>query len=187
MTTPLFEPAAAKELAKVLLALRASTQRDAVVLRRNERNRINLLIVHAIAALAVAPLFALSGRALTGPNWEGLHYIPGFPYSLAALFWAGGLVLLPATLTRHRRWEIAGLWLISLWYTIMSFGFFVPVFSYVQHVLAGHRPPEPPTFYAWVVYAHLAVIMRVHMITLWRMSRAESAGKNIAHRIPGDA
>lgn len=169
MTPPLRADEAAVKLAELLVSLDHSVKRDAARMRRNENNRINMLIVHAVAAIVIGPLFAVSGHAMTGPQWDLLLKIPGFPQSFAMLFWAGGMILLPATLARARRWEMVGLWLISAWYTLLSLGFVIPVVTYVSLSVAGHRPPGAPNYYAWAVYGHLAIIMRVHLITLWRM------------------
>lgn len=172
MNRPIGADEAATKLAELLAALDASVKHDAVRMKRTESNRINMLVVHAVTALVVPPLFALNGPYMTGPTWEWLVRIPAFPFSFAGLLWLGGAILLPAALARRGRWEMAGLWLISIWYLTLSVGFGLPVVAYSHHLLAGHRLPPMPTFYAWVVYAHLAIIMQVHLHTLRRMIRA---------------
>lgn len=174
MTTPLLGAnEAAAKLAALLISLDHSVKRDAANLRRTDRTRINMLLVHAGAAIVIAPLFAFSRHAMVGPQWDWLLRIPGFPQSFAALFWAGGVILLPATLARNRRWETVGLAIISFWYSMLSVGFTIPVVSFAYRCLAGQPVPDNPNFYAWAVYAHLAVIMGVHLLTLWRMLRAK--------------
>lgn len=165
------DQATAEKLARVLLSLKVSIRRDDIRLRRNESNRINMLLVHAVAAMLIAPAFAASRHSMTGPNWEYLQKIPGFPYTFAAVFWVSGLILLPATLHRNRRWEIAGLALIGYWYLALSVGFMIPAVRFLYELLTHrHRAGgAEPSFYAWCVYMHLTVIMRVHIHTLWRM------------------
>lgn len=162
----------AVHLAEVLMSLEHSTRRDAAKLYRNERNRTSLLKVHGGAALTIAPLFAISGHSMTGPNWELFWHIPWFPYSFAALLWLGGATLLVATLARNRTWEMVGLRIVQSWYLAQSVGFAWPVVVWLYHVLAG-RPAgmDPPNFYAWEVHFHLAIIMGVHVWTLRRMGR----------------
>lgn len=170
----------AERLATLLLTLQHTTQRDADTLRATERNRFSLLIVHAIAATVIAPLFILSGPTLLGPNWVYLSLIPGFPITFGLLFWSGGLILLPAAILKRRRWEMSGLWILSMWYAILAIGFAIPVGVWVYHLLAGTPPPGSlrPNFYAWLVYLHLAVIMRVHWFTLLKIGRNDRLRAN---------
>lgn len=174
-------------LAATLAALDVHARQDAKTLRRNETNRLNLLYVHAVAAIVIAPLFAASAPALTGPIWALLRYVPGFPYTLAVWVGVAGLVLLPAAILRARRVEMVALALLSSWYTAITIGFFVPtaqwVYAATPAIFAGEElPPARPGLYAWALYAHLSVIMRVHLLTLWRMTkedRAAHANRNL--------
>jgi hypothetical protein len=170
-------------LADVLAAIDGEAKRQGSRLARNEHNRIGLLIVHAIVALIVAPLFMATAGAFVGPTWDLLKQIPGFPASFIAPLWVGGMILLPATFGRRAGWEIAGLALIYLWYLAMAVGFAFPVINWLIDAAAAARdgkpqPPHKPSLYAPVVYAHLAVIMRVHIFTLVRIRRERAASAN---------
>lgn len=141
-------------------------------LHKNERNRLGLLVVHGVAALAIGPLFAASAPAFTGPSWELLRHLPGFPYTLAALIFTGGVVLLPSTIARRRGVEMVGLALLAAWYTTLAVGFAAPAARWTYHALPAVITGSPlpaggrPSLYAWAVYGHLAVIMAVHLATL---------------------
>jgi hypothetical protein len=169
----------AEKLAELLITLDHTTRRDAAVLRSTEANRFNLLVVHAVAAVVIAPLFILSAPTLYGPNWEFLRLIPFFPYSFGVVFWLGGLILLPATLAKNRRAEMVGLAIVSTWYTILAVGFAIPAVKWFWYwTFKDELLHVRPSFYAWVVYLHLAIIMRVHLWTLWKMGRIENMGRD---------
>jgi len=165
-------PAPADGLSDILSALHRETTRDALRLKHTERHRVNLLVVHALTALVIAPLFAASGDFITGPTWRALQIIPGFPLTMCAVLWAGGVLLLPAALLRQHRCETAGLALICFWYAVMALGFLIPTLGWVTHwtgdYLHGrHSPPESVAFYPWMVYLHPAVLMLVHLRSLY--------------------
>lgn len=167
-------------LAATLAALDEYARRDANNLRRNETNRLNLLYVHAVAAILIAPLFAASAPVLNGPIWAFLRHIPGFAYTLAVWMGVAGLVLLPAAILRARRTEMVALAMLSTWYTVVAIGFLLPtaqwILDAIPPLLTGEKlPPARPGLYAFAVYAHLSVIMRVHLITLWRMTKQDRA------------
>jgi hypothetical protein len=164
----------------VLSSIGGEARRQGRSLAQNEHNRIGLLVVHALVAIVVAPLFVATDGAFVGPTWDLIKTIPGFPYTFIAPLWLGGLILLPATFGRRVRWEIAGLVLIYLWYLAMALGFAFPVVGWVVDAgFATYRdqplPAKKPSLYAPVVYAHLAVIMRVHIFTLIRIRRERAS------------
>ncbi len=168
------------DLAMALTALDRYASRAGTSLRRNEHNRIGLLYVHAIAALLVAPLFIASSGLFQSPSWSFMRLIPGFPWSFSVLLLTGGLILLPATIARIRALEMVALSLLSIWYTLLAIGFFIPAVGWgaeaLPAVVAGEPLPKgQPGLYAWAVYGHLSVIMRVHLWTLWRMEREHLA------------
>lgn len=165
------DPAA--ELAATLARLSHSTRKDEARFQRTERNRLNLLIVHAVAAIVIAPLFMASASAMTGPLFQPiLLKIPYFPYSFGSLMFVGGMILLPAAILKVTRYEMLGLGLISAWYTILGVGFGWPALLALHRFLAHEpQPPGHVSVYAWAVYLHLAIIMRIHIFTLWRMLR----------------
>lgn len=139
--------------------------------RREQRNRLSLLHLHALAGMLIGPTFAAIGtEGMRAPIWLVVRLIPGTPYSLAALMFAGALVLGASTTVRNLRWEIIGLTMLLSWYTIIAVSFAIAI---VVWVIEG-RPAEagPPSLYAPFVYAHLAAVMCVHLYTLRKMRRA---------------
>lgn len=170
------------ELAKVLASLHKQTRIDVEKMARSERNRFNLLLVHATAAQFIAILFCLSSGVYRGPIFEYLSLLPGFPYSFGAMLGFGGMVLLPAAIAEKRTWEIAGLYMIYVWYLLLSIGLAIPIFKWLWLASEAWRNDEPtpgnqPALYAFVVYLHLAIIMRVHIATLRRMGKEERASR----------
>ncbi len=170
------DPDPIADLAATLAALDRHTLRSHNALRRNEHNRIGLLYVHAVAALTIAPLFIASKNLFSGPSWSFLRLLPGFPWTFAALLLAGGLMLLPSTIARIRPLEMIALTLLNTWYTMLAIGFFIPAVAWCADALPAIVGGDPlpagqPGLYAWAVYGHLSVIMRVHLYTLWRMER----------------
>ncbi len=168
------------ELAELLILMRRQSRNTTVALERVQHNRFNLLMVHAIAAISIGLLFMASAPSLVGPIWDVLNNIPLFPYSFAGILVAGGLVLLPGSIARQPRMEYVGLGLIYLWYLILAVGFFIPTAIYgwgalIEAFSDGRNTSPRPSFYAWVVYLHLALIMRVHMWTLRNIRRQQAA------------
>ncbi|MEU3452194.1 hypothetical protein ABZ671_00925 [Micromonospora sp. NPDC006766] len=157
------------QFAATLDALDAHLTAAGTAMRRSEHNRLSLLHLHAAAAAVVAPLFASIGQAgMQGPSWTIIRHIPAAPYSLAVLLGVGGVILGVATWFRHRSAEMVGLGLLLAWYVIIAGSFGGAVLLW----LADGSPPGPrPPAYPAGVYAHLAVIMAVHLRTLWRMRR----------------
>ncbi len=168
-----------EELADLLVLMRRQSRNASTALERVQHNRFNLLMVHALAAMLIGVLFMASEPTLRGPIWNVLDNIPGFPYSYGGLLVVGGLVLLPGSIARQATMEYVGLGLIYLWYLILAVGFFIPTaaFGYgflVEVFSDGKNTSARPSFYAWVVYLHLALIMRVHMWTLRNIRKKES-------------
>jgi hypothetical protein len=171
---------AVSELAELLVVMRRQTDATQTALDRVQHNRFNLLVVHALTAILISCLLMASAPTLTGPAWNALNRIPGFPYTFAGVLCLGGLLLLPASIARLARMEFYGLTLIYLWYLALALGFAIPSFRWtvegVFHLFRGDPiRAERPALYAWVVYLHLAVIMRVHMWTLRQIGRRRSA------------
>lgn len=172
------------QLAETLVRMQGTSRVEAQSLRSNEKNRLNMLIVHAIAAIVIAPLFVLSKPIMKGPLWDLiLNKIPYFPYCFGCLLFIGGMILLPASLMRLRMAELFGLSLISLWYTMLAIGFGWPAVLSLHRWLAHEpQPPGALSVYAWAVYGHLAVVMRVHMYTVWKMMRRDGTPTTEAER-----
>ncbi len=169
-----------EELADLLVIMRRQSRNANVALERVQHNRFNLLMVHAVAAIMIGLLFMASAATLVGPIWNVLDNIPGFPYTFAGLLVGGGLILLPGSIARQSRMEYVGLGLIYLWYLILAIGFFLPTAIWCWGALIelfgdGKNTSSRPSFYAWVVYLHLALIMRVHMWTLRNIRRQQTA------------
>jgi hypothetical protein len=170
-------PDAVGALAEVLSAIDAEGRRQHKRLADNEHNRIGLLVIHALVALAVPPFFVYT--SFTGPTWEAIRELPGFPYTFITPMWVGGMILLPATFARRQVAEIVGLALIYVWYMAMAVGFSVPVVTYMYASVRGHEPTAKPSLYAPLVYFHLAIIMRVHITTLRRFRRDHRRDRDI--------
>ncbi|RKN38247.1 hypothetical protein D7223_31390 [Micromonospora endolithica] len=139
--------------------------------QRSERNRLNLLHLHAAAACYIAPGFALIGQAQQqSATFVLLREIPGAPISLGALFGLGGVALAWGTVRSRSRWAEAGLLLMLFWYLLVavSFGGAVVVW------LVQDRQGAAPAIYAHGVYLHLAIVMAVHLATLRRIDRSGS-------------
>jgi hypothetical protein len=137
--------------------------------KRSEKNRLNMLHLHALAAVVIGLLFAaIEDSAMAGPNWIVIRLIPGAPETLGLFFFVGGMILGPATWYRHLKWEKVGLWMILLWYAVIAVSFAVGTLLW----LTGQNPsPRAPALYAPMVYLHLTCVMAVHLVTLNRMTR----------------
>lgn len=131
---------------------------------RDERNRLSLLSVHGAVGVVLAPLF--TQVMTTGPSWTVLRHVPGAPDSLAALVGVGGLVLVTATAVRSLRWETVGLVMMIAWYAVMASGFAAAIGVWIAH---GRPAATSPALYTPVVYAHVAVVLSVHLRTLYRI------------------
>lgn len=137
--------------------------------KREHRNRLNMLHLHAAAAIVVGALFmTMPASSMTATNWIVINMIPGTARSLGLLLLIGGLILGPATHTRNLRWEKIGLWLILLWYATIAFSFGTAAMLYLAGAIPG---AAAPAFYAPMVYLHLTLVMVVHLLTLNRMTR----------------
>lgn len=157
-------------LARTLDALDDHLRLSDATVRREQRNRLGLLHVHAAAAVVIAPLFAALGPdGMTGATWAVARLIPGAPYTLAALLMVGGVILGTATWYRRVGWELVGLWVLMSWYAIIAVSFGGAVLLW----FADGRPPQRPSFYAPAVYAHVGVILWVHRMTLVRIRRGQ--------------
>ncbi len=173
-----------RELAELLAVMRTQTQSTDQALRRVEHNRLNLLVVHAVAGLLISWLMMASKPTLVGPAWKYLSMIPFFPYSFAGILLLGGLILLPGAIGRIPKLEIPGLWILYLWYLALAIGFIIPSLEWAVAAVPAWwydrpLPTERPTFYPWVAYLHLAIIMRVHIWTLRRLSRDTEAREKV--------
>jgi hypothetical protein len=156
-------------LARTLDALDEHLQVSDATVRRSEKNRLSLLHVHAVFAVAIAPLFAALGQdGMRGPSWVVIRLIPGAPYTLAALLGIGGVILGVATWYRAVVWETAALWVLMAWYALIAVSFAGAVLLWLADGASGQRP----SFYAGVVYAHVFVILGVHQRTLVKIRRS---------------
>ena len=137
-------------------------------LRNAGRYRSNLLWVHAVAALLIAPLFAATGRvALADPSFEVLRHIPGTPGSLANIIGLGGFVLGVGGILDDRIVQIIGLTLLGVFYATLAVTFAGAILFYLTGQLT-----VKPILYQPVLYLHLTVIMIVHVAGLLRRGPA---------------
>lgn len=135
------------------------------------RYRLNLLWIHAFAALLVAPALSLTGRdGMTGPSFAFLRTLPGTPYSLSTVIGLGGLILGMGCVFRHKIIEQVGLSLLFLFYLCMTISLAVPALDWLVH-----GGPVKPPMYGPVIYLHLTVIMAVHVWALMIRVRDERA------------
>lgn len=139
--------------------------------RHGTRYRLNLLWIHAFAALLVAPAMSLTGRdGLTGPSFVFLRTLPGTPYSLSTVIGLGGLILGLGCVFRHKIVEQVGLGLLLVFYLCMTISLAVPGIGWLLH-----RGSVKPPMYGPVIYLHLTVIMAVHIWALMIRVRDERA------------
>lgn len=156
-------------LAGTLDALDTHIQTADATVKRSERNRLGLLHLHAFAAVLMAPLFAAVGKdGMAGATWTVVRLIPGTPFTLAAVLFAGGLILGVATVRRSLWWEKLGLWMLLVWYATIAVSFGGAVVMWVAHGMPGG--PAKPSTYPPILYTHLTAIMAVHLRTLYRMT-----------------
>lgn len=135
--------------------------------------RLNLLWIHAFAALLIAPLMSATGRdGMSGPSFVVVRQIPGTPYSLSALLGIGGVILGLGCVFRAKRVEVVGLCLLMIFYLTLAVSF-----AALPIMWLGDRTSVKPPMYAPVVYCHLAVIMSVHMWALVVRRRDERTAK----------
>lgn len=169
-------------LADMLDQIDVSINRTHRRAKSDEKARLNMLKVHGGWAIVVGLLFAANGKeGTTGPIYQFLRWIPGFPYSLALLLLAGGLILLPATILRHRPAEMIGASILALWYGTISLGFGIPVLIWSAHAAANWSadlplPPGRPGMHGPGVYGHFCNVLLVHLVVLWRRERDARTG-----------
>lgn len=158
-------------LAHTLDALDDHVRVSDATVRRSERNRLSLLHAHALFACLIALLFAALGPAgMSTASWVVLRLIPGMPFTLAALLFAGGLILGVATWNRHITGEMVGLWLLMAWYATISLGFAGAAVVWLAN--GSPQGAAKPSFYPAGVYAHIWVVLAVHQHTLRRIRRS---------------
>ncbi len=177
MSSPGPEPSANELLGELIDLVRATDDEARAArrtARRAERNRIGMLYIHSLAALAIAPLFAVA--AIDSPAFAAMRQIPGAPYSVAVVLGIGGILLSVSAAGGHRMVAFAGLGLLAAWYATMAvtFALSAAVWS------AGHHPDSlteavelliadtrgKPSVYAVPLYAHFCAVMVRHMMTL---------------------
>ncbi len=139
---------------------------DATV-RRSVKYKANLLWVHALAALLMAPLFALTTKeALAGPAFYFVRQLPLVPHSFAAILGTGGFLLGIGAVFHIRKLQIAGLSLLGAWYFLFGISIAVPAVIWLYDESVA-RPP----FYAPIVYLHLTIIMAIHVWGVLRQTK----------------
>lgn len=137
--------------------------------RHGTRYRLNLLWIHSVAALLMAPLMILTGRkGLAGPSFNFLREIPGSPASVAVLLGLGGIILGMGVIFRAKRTEIVGLVILAMFYLIMSISFAIPATRWLLH-MDKIKPP----LYGPVLYLHITLIMGFHIWGLINVLRDE--------------
>lgn len=158
------------KMAITLNALDVHVRDAGHVSRRLESNRLSLLYVHAVAAIMVGPLFLSYGQrtGLNSPSWTFASEVPGATWALSTLIGGGGVVLLCATIARSLNWAMTGLSMIMTWYLITASLFFAASVNWASEGRAGN----PPGTYAVVVYAHMTVIMMVHLRTMVKLAKS---------------
>lgn len=119
--------------------------------------RHELLWVHAVAAILLAPTFSLTN--VRTPAFAFLRMLPGAPGSLGALVGFGGLLLVIGLLLQAIPVKMVGLTVLATFYSLLGFSFTVPVWLYATGHLGGMRP----ALYAPIVYFHLTVVMLIHV------------------------
>jgi hypothetical protein len=140
--------------------------------------RVNLLWVHAVAALMIAPLLSATGRGgLTGPTFAFLRTLPGTPYSLSTILGTGGFILGIGCVFRHKIIEAVGLVGLLIFYLVLAVSFAVPPLRWLAHS-GSVKPP----FYSPIVYVHLAVVMAMHIYALLVRNRDEQLARTL---VPG--
>lgn len=162
-------------LAAWLQAMDVTGRDTTAKLRSNEKNRLGLLLVHGVFALAVAPGFAYQlsqPHGMDSASFAPFRHIPGAPYTLAFILGLGGAILIPATIARHRMWEMTGLVLLMAWYGAMALCFAV---AFLPWAYGTADPAAMPSTYASQVYFHFLTIMAVHVRTLWKMRRGQGS------------
>jgi hypothetical protein len=158
-------------LADLIDALDDHVRAAETTVQRSEGNRIGILYVHALFAVAIGPAFAAIGKqGMNGPIWRAMRDLPGAPYSLGAIMFLGGIILTVATTLRSRLWEIVGLCLLVVWYGTVAVTFGASILLWA----IGGRQGTQPGFYAPLVYLHFLAIMLVHCWTLRKMMRGDA-------------
>lgn len=143
--------------------------------RHGTRYRLNLLWVHSVAALMMAPLFMATGReGMTGPSFSFLRSLPGSPYSVGIILMAGGLIVGMGCIFRAKLVEAIGLILLAIFYITLAITFAVPPTRW----LIGEQLIKPP-LYGPVLYGHLTVIMALHIRGLLTSLRDDQAQARI--------
>jgi hypothetical protein len=142
-------------------------------LKTSETNRLNMLVIHGVAALLVAPGFAAQLAAPGGmdsPSFAVLRHIPGTPYGLAFILGLGGAILVPATLARSREWELVGLALLATWYLTLAVALAA---AFIPWAYAGRDPHTRPSLFGVQLYLHFTAVMIVHSLTIIRKMRRD--------------
>lgn len=157
-------------LARTLDALDDHLRSSDATARREQKNRLGMLHLHALAALYIGPLFALVGRdGMQGAAWTVIRTIPGTPYTLGGLLFTGGLILALATFRRRVVGEMIGLCVLLSWYLTIAVSFGAGALGWYLgwSWVTGARPAP----YAHGIYLHFSAVMLVHLATLVRIRR----------------
>lgn len=142
------------------------------------RYRLNLLWIHAIAAVTMAPLLMYTGKdGLNGPSLSFIADLPGSPLSIALMLWVGGLILGMGAVFRAKRTEMVGLCFLATFYILFAVSLAVPPIRW----LAGDGGMKP-AFYAPILYGHMATIMAVHIWGLVMRRRDDARIRRLSKR-----
>lgn len=154
-------------LAALLNALDTDRKAARATAKRDESDRLRILMVHGLFALVVAPLFLVysTTNGLTSASWTLLRSIPGAPHTVAAWLFTAGILVMLGSAAKVRRLAAAGLVLMAGWYLSFASTFTYAVWLWWHN---GADPSKMPALYAGPAYAHFSVLVALQLITALR-------------------